>query len=270
MAPKKQPSVSVSPQQRNRRDLIGFQPGGHAIVSGRTGCGKTQYVVDMLLNRGVHKNREHQWDAVIVMCDDISIGQPLYKELVKKFTGAGGVAFVQGLPMGMGENENGEPFDKEQSFMDMVKENHNNKHKTICIIDDLMMTSKSGRAEQFVTKLFTSLRHLGVDVWELNQAHIAARNRRLNCAYLICFDIPADQRSLAAIASQIKPETQGRDVMAAYRTATESHNRHGCLVICLNEPEDIRYRNTSMDQCFDLSAVPVDADGNIRVGAKLY
>jgi len=266
----KRRKVDSKPQVRKRVDLIGFQKGSHAVVSGASGCGKTKYVTDMLLSRGVHTGRGVPWDAVVVLCDTISLGQPLYEELNSKFAGKGGVTFMEGLPIGVIEDEDGEPVDKEEEFLQLLRDNKKKGYHTMCIIDDLMMSSKVGAADRFVTKCFTSLRHLNTDMWELNQAHVAARERRLQCGYLVCFDTPADQKSLQAIAAQIRPETKGRDIMAAYRTAIEGHDRHGCLVICLRADKDIMFRNTAMDQCFDLNAAPVDEDGSVLLGSKLY
>ena len=106
-------------QQRKRRkrnkdpDPIGFQPGNHAIVSGATGKGKTKYTVDAILGTGVHEGRKGPWDAVVVMCDNISINQKEYKRLRNKFKGAGDVTFVEGLPKD--ENEEKEKQDEKEN-----------------------------------------------------------------------------------------------------------------------------------------------------------
>lgn len=254
---KKRKRDNVTPSQKNCDNLIGFQAGNHCICSGASGRGKTWYVVDAILGSGVHKGCGSPWDAVIVMCDNISIHQPVYKKLANQFKGKGKVTFIEGLPA-----------DNEEEFLDMCKENHEKGMKTICVIDDLMTASRSGKTDQFVCKLFTSARHLGVDVWELNQNHTSSRTRRLQAGYLICFATPSDVKSIAHIARSIKPETAGKDVMAAYREATSSKNGHGCLVICLNQPEQFMFRNTDMRRCFDLKALPLDENGNPVIGAQ--
>lgn len=227
-----------------QKNLIGLQAGHHCIVSGASGRGKTHYVVNAILGQGVHAHTKPQWDAVIVMCDNISIHQHAYKRLMKEFTGKGGVIFIEGLPM-----------EKENEFLELLKDRHNNGYKTICIIDDLMQASKTGAAERFVTKLFTSARHLSTDIYELTQAHTGSRTRRLNVGYLVCFATPADVKSLAHIAQSIRPETKGHDILEAYRQATESHDGHGCLVICLQQPNEYMFRNTDMRICFDLDSL---------------
>ena len=249
----------VSPKQTKNKDLIGFQAGQHCIVSGASGRGKTEYVVDAILGQGVHKDHPGQWDAVVVMCDNISIDQKAFNRLEDKFTGKGGVEFIEGLPSDQEE---------EEELLEKLRENKNNGYKTILVIDDLMTSSSSGKEQRFVDKLFTSARHLDTSCWELNQAHTTARTRRLQAGYLVCFATPSDVKSLAHICRSIRPETKGRDVLAAYREATTSHNGHGCLVMCLQQPNEFMFRNTDMKECFDLSAIPVDSDGTPIIGSQ--
>lgn len=264
--------VKVKPQQVRVKDLVGFQPGSHCIVSGQTGRGKTKYVVDMLLGTGVHANHKSQHDAVVVMCDRISIDQPDYQRLKRDFKGRGGVRFVEGIPLDVAnaDEEGGEAESPQLKFIERLRKNRDKGFNTLLIIDDLMNASKVGQAERFVSQLYSSARHLKTDVWELTQVHTGSRHRRLNCGYLVLFATPADVQAIKAIGMQIKPETKGRDIIAAYREATESHGGHGCLVICLHEKPEFMFRNTSMDICFDLTAPPVDGDGAMRVGAKFY
>jgi len=247
------------PSQKAVADALGFQAGYHALVSGATKRGKTQYVVDLLLERGVHSTRKCPWDAVIVMCDDISIRQQKYKDLKKKFKGKGGVKFIIGLPV-----------DRQEELMEELDSNKNQGWKTILVIDDLMTNARRGKPVQFVDKLFTSARHLDTDVWMLTQEHTDSRTRRLNSGYIIAFGTPACVKSLAHVCSEIKPETGGKDILAAYRTATEDYDGHGCLVICLNAPRQYMFRNTRMDVCFDLEAPPVGEDGTPILGGSMW
>ncbi len=251
--------LKARPSLKYKDDLIGFQPGHHCIVSGASGRGKTVYVVDAILGEGIHKDHPGKWDAVVVMCDNISIEQKAFKRLKKHFTGPGGVTFVTGLPKDETE---------EEKLLDFLKQNNNNNYKTILVIDDLMTSSSSGSAQRFVDKLFTSARHLNTSVWELNQAHTTARTRRLQAGYLICFATPTDVKSLAHICRSIRPESGGHDLLAAYRTATEGHDGHGCLVMCMQEQPKFMFRNTSMNECFDLDALPVDQFGDQMIGAS--
>ena len=227
-------------------DLIGFNPSLHAIVSGASGRGKTEYTVDAILGTGVHKGRPGQWDAVMIMCDNISIGQKAYERLKKKWTGKGMITFVEGLP---------KTPEEEEIILNALERNKNNGHKTILIIDDLMTASTKGSEKRFVDKLFTSARHLDTAIWELNQAHTTSRTRRLQVGYLICFATPSDVRGLAHVARSIKPETKGRDILAAYREATESRDGHGCLVISLGQPGPFMFRNTDMAVAIDMETL---------------
>lgn len=242
--------MAPTPSKKRRRivskpSLIGFQAGHHCIVSGASGRGKTWYTVDAILGQGHHKGFDSPWDAVIVCCDGISLKQPVFQKLQKEFTGKGGVTMVEDLP----------GKDEEKAFMGLLEKNFNNKYKTLLLIDDLMTASKSGHHERFVDRLFTSARHFKTDVWELTQAHTGNRTRRLNCGYLCCFATPSDVKSLAHICASIRPETKGHDLLAAYRVATESHDGHGCLVMCLNQPNEFMFRNTDMRTCIDLAAL---------------
>lgn len=283
MAPSKAGEKAAKKKKKKAHSLIGFQAGHHCIVSGASGRGKTWYVVDAILGTGVHAGLGSPWDAVVILCDGISIKQPAFQRLKKEFTGAGGVTLIEGLPRprekpmpsrSEGKRQemeegamNVEPASDveededegitEDDFMGLLERNFNNQWRTILVIDDLMMASKSGPAERFVDKLFTSARHLWVDVWELTQTHTGSRTRRLQTGYLVNFATPADVKSLAHICNSIKPETKGHDILQAYRTATESHNGHGCLVMCMQQPNKYMFRNTDMRVCFDLGEAPL-------------
>jgi len=248
--------VHVSPAQK-KTDRIGFRAGsGHCVVSGASGRGKTQYVVSAALGTGVHKKYQRpKWDACIVMCDAISIGQDAYTKLANEWKGKGPVTFVEGIPSG----------DDQDAFLELCRQHDEDGYHTLCIVDDLMNQSSSGAHNTFINTLFTSARHYHVDVWEMNQNPTASRTRRLQAAFLICFATPSDVRSIANIARQIKPENPA-PVLAAYREAVESHDGHGCLVICLNEPEEFMFRNTDMSVCFDLNSAPVNSDGKTVLG----
>jgi hypothetical protein len=98
------PRPSETPPKKSEKcdplekDMIGFQPGHHCICSGASGSGKTFYTVDVILGTNVHKYHKPKWDAVVIMCDNISIRQPAFKRLVKELKGKGGVTFLNGLP----------------------------------------------------------------------------------------------------------------------------------------------------------------------------
>lgn len=252
------------PERRMRLDLIGFQPGAHALVSGATGTGKTHYVVDVLTGDGVHKGTKPRWDAVIVICDNISMGQEAYRRLVKNFKGKGGVKFVDGLPLNTAGSERG------TKFVEALRDHKNLGYKTMVIVDDLMTQCETGPGKEFVDRLFTSARHCDADVYQLTQEHTYARRRRLNVGYLVCFATPACVGSLAHICRELRPETKGRDVLRCYREATQGHDGHGCLVVCLKQPNQFMFRNTDMRVAFDLEdPVPVDEEGVPLLGGNL-
>lgn len=239
-------------RKRQRGGGVGFEAGHHAVVSGATKTGKTVYVVDAILGEGTHEGTTPPWDAVIVMCDSISCKQDQFVRLQRDFDGPGGVTMIEGLPIGQ---------EDEAKFMKLLTHFKNNGYRTLIVVDDLMNDTKTGPEERFVTKLFTSVRHMDADVWEINQTHAASRARRLNAGYLIFFKTPADVESVAHIGRQIRPENKGHDVMAAYKEATQSRDGHGCLVVALHAPEEFKYRNTRMDTCFDMSKFGTTVEG---------
>jgi len=163
---------------------------------------------------------------------------------------------IEGLP----SNDEDTEGISEKAFMKMLEDNFNNGLHTLVLIDDLMIATKSGPAQHFVDTLFISARHLNTAVWELTQTHTGSRTRRLQCSFLICFATPSDARSLAHIARSIRPETGGKDILEAYRTATSSREGHGCLVICLGQQPEFMFRNTDMRICFDLKPRPIDTN----------
>lgn len=216
-----------------------FEVGSHGIVSGASGRGKTVWMVKQILDK------RSPWDAVLVMCDNVSIHQPKFKELASKFKKRGPVEFYEGLPQDDAE---------EEEVLAVLKEWQEEGRHPIVVLDDQMKASSTGFPMRFVDKLFTSARHLGATVFELNQAHTANRTRRLNAGVLACFATPTDVRALAHVARSMHPEDNGRRIMQAYREATESDDGHGCLLIFLHAPREFMFRNTSPDVCFDLES----------------
>ena len=227
--------------KKRKIDKIGAQPNVHGVVIGRTGSGKTWWIVDWLLGVGKHKAHPAPYDAVIILCDKMSLHQPAYDKLEKGFKGAGGVRFIEGFP---GDHDD---------FIEKLKEYKDNGWKTICIVDDLMVKAKTGPDAKLMDMMYTGARHLNCAVWQLTQNHTDSRTRRLQCGYLVAFSTPADKRSLAWIARSINPETNGLDILDAYNIATSKPN--GCLIMCLNEPDAIKFRNTTFDKCFDMQRI---------------
>lgn len=247
-----EPEKKQKKRRRKHGTSIGFEAGHHAVISGATKTGKTVYVVDAILGEGTHNDTNPPWDAIIVMCDSISCKQEQFARLQKKFDGPGGVTMLEGLPM--------KP-DEEEKFMKTLEKFKEEGYRTLIVVDDLMNDTKTGPEERFVTKLFTSVRHMNADVWEINQTHTASRARRLNAGYLVFFSTPSDVASVAHIGRQMRPQNKGHDVVAAYKEATQGHGGHGCLVVVLNAPDEFKYRNTRLDTCFDMDKYGVTDEG---------
>jgi hypothetical protein len=225
--------MSVETKQKSHRNPnpLMIQHPSRGLVCASSGHGKTHWIVDTALRK------DAPWDAVHVICHDISMDQPAYKTLKQKFKN-GPVTFSRGLPEGE---------EQENEILDLLRKDPN-KQKLL-ILDDVLEESLNGRASKFVSKLFTSGRHLNCSVFQLLQRFMHARGNRLNCEYLICGPTPADVGSLAAIARQINPEDHGKHILATYRQATSKP--HSFLIIDLKSADPIlRLRDNSFDTVF--------------------
>ena len=216
---------------RNRNPLQ-IQHPARGLVCAASGHGKTMWMVQTALRA------DAPWDHIIVVCHNISVGQPAYQHLKNNFRGR--VDFVKGLP---------DTEDAEVDLMNVLQRDRN-KQKLV-ILDDVLEESLSGRASKLVSKLFTSGRHLNCSVFQLLQRFMHNRSNRLNCEYLIAGAVPADAGALAAIAHQISPEDKGRMIMACYRQATSIP--HGFLIVDLKSSDPrLRLRDNSFDTVFDV------------------
>ena len=214
---------------RNRNPLQ-IQHPARGLVCAASGHGKTEWMVDTALRD------DAPWDSVHVICHDISVDQPAYQRLKNNFDGP--VTFSRGLP----ENE-----EQEGEILNLLKKDP--KKQKLVILDDVLEESMGGRQARFVSKLFTSGRHLNCSVFQLLQRFMHQRGNRLNCEYLICGPTPADVGSLAAIARQISPEDHGKHILQCYRQATS--RPHSFLIIDLKSADPLlRLRDNSFDTVF--------------------
>jgi hypothetical protein len=221
----------IAPTYRNRNPLQ-IQHPARGLVCAASGHGKTMWMVQTALSP------DASWDHVVVVCHNISIGQPAYKALKNEFRGK--IDFVSGLP---------ETQEDEDALMNLLETNRN--EQKLVILDDVLEESLIGRTSKLVSKLFTSGRHLNCSVFQLLQRFIHNRSNRLNCEYLICGPTPADVGSLAAIARQISPEDHGRSILECYRQAMSKP--HGFLIIDLKSSDPrLRLRDDSFDTVFDV------------------
>lgn len=206
-----------------------LQHPSRGIVAAASGRGKTRWMVDRVLDP------QSPWKQVHVFCDELSADQSEYQRLQDQFKGP--VTMHTGLP----KNE-----DDESALLAQLSDSRIPK---VCIVDDLMEQSERGRPQQFLSKLYTSGRHLNCSVYQLLQRFHSSRSNRLNAEYIICGSIPADASALATIARQIDPEDGGKHILQCWRQATSKP--YGFLVIDLHTPDSrLRLRDTELDTIF--------------------
>lgn len=220
---------------------VGIKTGHHAIVSGATGQGKTRYVVDAILGTGPHRGMKADWDRIIVVCPALSRDQMEYQRLKANFKGKGKVRFMSRLP----QND-----DEMEGLISMLKDGKKAGYQTLMLVDDMMTSTRKGPEMKYLDQLYTSARHQNTDLWELVQNPCHVRTRRLQVGYMICFDTPADRNSFRFLANQMDPMHR-QSALEAYHQAIQK--KHGCLVVCLNEPDNLRYRNTNMQVGMDVA-----------------
>lgn len=175
-----------------------------AVLSGPTGCGKTQFVIKLIKN------------AAAVVSPPPRRVLYCYGAWQKAFEDLKNVEFHEGLP------------DKSHLL-----------DGTLMIIDDLM-----SEADQRVTDLFTKhSHHSGVSVVFLTQNffHKNMRNVTLNCHYLVLFKSPRDVSQIQRLASQMYPG-KGQFIASVFRNAT--YEPFGYLTIDLkpDTPDEWRLR----------------------------
>lgn len=184
-------------------------------IAGPTGCGKTQWLMDMLTHRETLIDRPIER---VVWC----YGEPqLAHGAFKKENPTLDVLFHRGLPENIDDllSESGAP--------------------NVVVIDDLMTDVNT-----FVSDLFTKgSHHKNISVILILQ-HIFPPNAQsrtisLNSHYMVLFKNPRDRLSFDHLARQIAPG-ETAFVHDAFRQATA--DPYGCLCIDFKPEQEDRYR----------------------------
>lgn len=173
----------------------------------------------------------------MIVCHSISRDQPAYRRLSKEFNGP--VSFHT-LPEG--------PEEEEELINDLKK--GQDRHQTALVFDDLLEESLGGKQGRFVSKMFTSSRHMNTSVLQLLQAFMHRRSNRLNTDYIVAFGMPADQGAVSAIGRQISPLDSGRHIVQCYQEATAKPHGHMILDLKSSDPL-LRLRNNRFDEVFE-------------------
>lgn len=168
------------------------------IIAGKTECGKT-FFLKRLLKETYHID---PFDKIFIFAPPLSLEQPSYQEIEEMY-GSKNVFKYPGIPT---------PEDSDAIF-DAIKSDRDENIKkklpfsVLFIVDDLM--DKVGKGK-FVENVMTAgSHHLDISIVFLQQKHFldgAGRTSRLNCSYLVCYQLPQDKDSFKRIARQIEPD----------------------------------------------------------------
>ena len=176
------------------------------IVSGPTGCGKTNFTLKLI---------QHSKTVISPAPEKILWCYGVYQD---RFNGVKGVEFHEGLP--------------DLSIFDGAK-------RTLLILDDLMHET-----DERVTKIFTKIsHHNNVSVLYLTQNlfYGGKQNRTigLNAHYLVLFKNPRDATQISCLARQMHPG-KSAFMIEAFKDATALP--YSYLLVDLKADTDDSYR----------------------------
>jgi hypothetical protein len=177
-----------------------------ALVSGPTGCGKTEFTLRLLKHA---KSVIEPAPSRLIWC---------YGEYQDAFNRFSDVEFHEGLP--------------ELTLFDGIG-------STLLILDDLMHES-----DERVSKIFTKIsHHKNVSVLYLTQNlfHKGKENRTisLNAQYLVLFKNPRDATQVSCLARQMYPN-KSKFMIEAFKDATSQP--YSYLLIDLKPDTEEKYR----------------------------
>ena len=208
-----------------------FQHPFTANVSGRTSCGKTRLIKEML-----QKCSTMIYPAPQRIIYLYTRWQPLYDEILS--TVHPRVKFVQGIPSNLDQD----------SFI-------NPRVNNLIIIDDLMsLSSKDPR----ITELFTEgSHHRNLSVVAINQNLYYSKDptQRRNCHYIILFNNPVDKQQVMTLGLQMYPE-KPHHLGNHFNEAVSKP--YGYLLVDLkpNTPEHSRLKPNIISNCISLPPPP--------------
>jgi hypothetical protein len=183
-----------------------------ALLAGPTGCGKTQFIVDLLKLR---RTEIHPPPSRIIYC--YSIWQDKFDELTSAIPN---IEFIEGL----------------YNVMDL-----NSNIVNLIILDDLMReASESDNVLDMFTK---GSHHKNASILLLTQNIFGkgkhSRTISLNSHYIILFKNPRDKSQISFLARQMYPK-ESKFLEEAYFDATR--DAHGYILLDLKQstPNELR------------------------------
>lgn len=218
------------------KDPYKFQAPCRVLVAGPTESGKTNFIMNVLLDD------DAPWNYCFYF---YSAPQPKYKILEREYKAKGKeISFISGIPENKSKDEQ---FDYMKTFRQKSKEGR----VVVIIFDDLM---KEIENSPWASKIYTAgCHHDNLSVFELCQRVMVNREQRLQCDYVVLFNFPMDQKAIFALAQQLEP-LRYKEVMQMYEQATVEHKR-GWLLIdarCVKHGKShLKYRCNSFNELFD-------------------
>ena len=225
--PQSAPSVlcQTAPQEQSLNFF--FKHPFTSIVTGPTGCGKSTYVKDLLMN---HQSLIRPGIQRIIWL--FKRWQPLYDKIQKEVKPS--VEFIQGLPDNIESDE-------------FIQPNMRN----LVVIDDLASAcSKDSR----ISDLFTEGSHhrnLSVIVLNQNLYHNKNPTERRNCQYLVLFKNPIDKQSIMTLARQMYP-TKTEHFIRKFEDATSQPYQYLLVDLKTDTPDKDRLKTNVLgikDDC---------------------
>lgn len=191
------------------------------LVSGPTGCGKTQFLSNLLLRKMIQPEPER----IIYVYGD---WQPAYDKIKEKYPHA---EFVK---------------DFDDSLYDTLQPTTRN----LVVFDD-QMSNEDARNNTGLMRYFTQGSHhrnatVVYIVQNLFDKGKAMRTASLNSHYIILFKNPRDKGQVRSLAQQMYPQNT-RFLVRAFEDATQRPYEHMLIDLKPDTPEALRLRSNTLD-----------------------
>ncbi len=187
------------------------------IISGSSGCGKTQFTIKLLQN-WTKLVKEGFPEKIVWLYGEY---QPTYTEILSIFPQ---IEFIQGIP---------------ENVCDMFDA----RTRNLCIIDDLM---QEGSGDKNICNLFTKTsHHRNLSVIFINQNLFfqgkESRTISLNAHYIVLFKNPRDKTVVISLAKQMYPGNV-KFMREAYEDATKKPFGYIFIDLKPGTQEELRLR----------------------------
>lgn len=221
-----------------KHDNFCFKVPFNLIIAGPTGCGKTNFIFNMLTRQNCIFSQS--FDNIFYA---YGIYQPLYDQMQQSVKD---ITFTQGLPC-LTEYTN--------------KTQIGQTSNTLIVLDDLMLENEKELASYFIR-----MRHAGISVVFVTQClFFSSRYMRLisrNAHYFVLFKNPRDLQSVRCLGNQLLSGSSFLE--KAYRHCTTSP--YSYLVIDLKPCT--ASRRSIVTEIFDSDKTTYYVDGNMEYSER--